>query len=75
MGLNFKILQISPEIFTGRYMQKVLRTRLIILPMLLFAKTLHTAMMLWRRYDVQKFTVNTILIREIQCKKMEILMF
>ena len=27
------------------------------------------------RYDVRKFRANTILIREIQCKKMDNLMF
>ena len=56
-------------------MQKVLRTRLIILPMLLFAKTLRMAMILWQRYDVRKLTVDAILFGEIQCKKMDILMF
>ena len=56
-------------------MEKALRTRLIILPMLLFVKTLVTTMMLLRRYDVQKFTVDAILFREIQCKEMDIVMF
>ena len=31
--------------------------------------------MLWRRYDVRKFYAGTILLREIQCNKMDILMF
>ena len=35
-----------------------------------------TAMTLWRRNDVRKFTVKAILFREIQCKKSrDILMF
>ena len=37
--------------------------------MLLFAKTLHRVV---RCYDVQKFTADTILFREIQCKEMDI---
>ena len=32
-------------------------------------------MMLWRRYDVQKFDTDPILFREIQFKKWDILMF
>ena len=28
-------------------------------------------MTLWRRYDVWKFIANTILFREIKCKKMD----
>ena len=51
-------------------MQKALRTRLIILPMLLFAKTLRTAVTLCRLHDVRKFTVEAILF-----KKIDILMF
>ena len=42
MGLNLKILKISLELFTWRYIQKALRTRLIMTPMLLFVKTLRT---------------------------------
>ena len=38
-------------------------------------KTLHKAMTLWLRYDFRKFTVHTILLREIQRKKIDILMF
>ena len=61
--------------FIRRFMQKVLQTRLIILPMLLLsAKMVRTTMTGWR-YDVRKFTVDAILFREIQCKKMDILMF
>ena len=48
---------------------------MIILPMFLFAKTLHTVMTLCRRYDVRKYTADAILFREIQCKKMEKIMF
>ena len=43
--------------------------------MLLLAKMLRTSMKLWRLYDVQKFDADTILFREIQCKKRDILMF
>ena len=36
----------------------------------LFAQMLHTAMTLWQRYDVQKFTaVAIICLREIQYKQ------
>ena len=41
-----KILKTSPALFAGRYIPKALRTRLIISPMLLFAKTLRTVMTL-----------------------------
>ena len=30
---------------------------------------------LWRPYDIRKFDADAILFREIQCKKMDILMF
>ena len=39
------------------------------------AKTLRMAVMLCLRYDIQKFIVDAILFREIQCKKRDILMF
>ena len=55
--------------------RKTLRTRLIILPMFLFAKTLCTVMALWRRYDVRKYTDHAILFREIQCKTIDNLLF
>ena len=32
-------------------------------------------MTLWRRYDDQKYTADAILFREIQCKKIDNLMF
>ena len=35
MGLKLNLLEMSPELFKGRYIQKALRTRLIILLMLL----------------------------------------
>ena len=38
-------------------------------------KNVAYAMTLWRRYDVRKYTTDAILFREIQCKKMDILMF
>ena len=44
--LNLKILKMSPALFAFTYIWKVLRTRLIILPMLLYAKTLRTVMTL-----------------------------
>ena len=44
--------------------------RLIISP-----KTMRTVMTLWRLYDVRKYTAYNILFREIQCKKMDNLMF
>ena len=75
MGLNLKILKMSPELSSGRYIRKALQNRLVISPMFLFAKTLHTVMTLWRRYDVRKYTADAILFREIQCKKMDNLMF
>ena len=39
-----------------------------------FAKTLRKVMMLWQRYNINKFTAEAILFSEIQCKKMHILM-
>ena len=53
--------------------RKALWPWLIIWLMHLFAKTLHTSMMLWRCNDVRKFETNAILFREIQCKKRDIL--
>ena len=75
MGLNLKILKMSPALSAWRYIRKALQNRLAILPMFLFAKTLHTVMTLWRRYDVRKNTADVILFREIQWKKMDNLMF
>ena len=40
-----------------------------------FAKTLRMSMTLWRNNDIQKFDPDAILFREIQCKKMYIVMF
>ena len=34
-----------------------------------------TVIKLWRRYDVQKYTADAILFREIQRKEMDNLMF
>ena len=69
MSLNLKIHNMSPELFALRGIQKALRTSLIILPMLLFAKTLRTALTLWWRYDVRKFTADAILLRESKARK------
>ena len=44
-------------------------------PWLIVSKILCTSMTLWRRYDVWKFGADTILFREIQCKKRDILVF
>ena len=41
----------------------------------LLAKTSRTSMTLLRRNDVRKFDADAILFREMQCKKMDILMF
>ena len=75
MGLNLKILKMSPALFAWRYIQKALRARLIISPMFLFAKTLRMVMTLWRHYYILKYTADAILFREIQCKKTDNLMF
>ena len=72
MGLNFRILQISPELFTWHYMQKPCGPDWTFCGC--FFSWKHCAQ-LWRRYDVRKFTVHAILFREIQCKKMDISMF
>ena len=80
------VLFVQENIWTWKYLKwvlsflhdviwKTLLTRLIISWMLLFAKTLHTAMTLWWRYVVRKFTADAISFREIQCKKKDILMF
>ena len=65
----------GPAFFAWRYIRKALWTRLIISPMFLFVKRLCTVMTLWRRYDVRKYIADAILFREIQCKKMDNLMF
>ena len=69
IGLNLKIHKMS---YLHDVIPKVLQTNLIISPMLLFAKILHTAMM-WQRYDIRKFTADSILFTEIQRKKMNVL--
>ena len=46
MGLNLKILKMSPALFACRYIQKALQTKLIISPMLLFVKMLRMGMTL-----------------------------
>ena len=38
-------------------------------------ETLRKAMTFWRRFDFRKFTADATLFREIQCKKMDFLMF
>ena len=38
-------------------------------------ESLRKAMTLWRRFDFRKFTADAILFRDIQCKKMDLLMF
>ena len=48
---------------------KALWTRLIILTMFSFPKTLRMDMTLCRRYDVQKITADAFLFGENQCKK------
>ena len=69
MGLNLKMLKMSPALFACNYIRKALGTRLIILLMLLFAKNLAYS------YDVRKFKADVILFIEIQCKKMDNLRF
>ena len=66
---KLKLLKMSPELFTWCYIQKALRTRLIISPMILRMKTFCMVKLLWRRYVVRKFSANPILFRVIQCKK------
>ena len=51
-----------------------LQPRLIIWSILLFS-TLGASMTLWRCNDVQNFDTDAILLRKIQCKKWDILMF
>ena len=58
---------------TSRCICKCIRMNILL--MLLFSKTLRTAMTLRQRNDVRKFTVDAILWRKIQCKKRDILMF
>ena len=55
MGLNLKILRMSPTLFALGYLLKVLRTRLIISRILLFVKMLRTVMQLWHCDDVMTF--------------------
>ena len=61
----------SPALFACRYIRKALRTRLIIRRC--FCSRQRCAR-LWR-YDVRKYTADAILLGEIQCKKMDNLMF
>ena len=64
----------SPELFTWRYTESV-GDQTDHFANAFVCKTLRTVMTLWRRYNVRKFTADTILFREIQCKKMDISMF
>ena len=70
MGLNLKILKMSPVLFAWRYIRKILRTRLIISVMFR-----HHFENVAYGYDVRKNTADAILFKEIQCKKMDNLMF
>ena len=63
----------SPSLFAWCYIWKALRTRLIIPPIFLFAKKTR-CVWLWR-CDIWNHTADAILFREIQCKKMDNLMF
>ena len=65
----------EPCIICMTLLRKMSRTRQIISPLRLFAKTLCAVMTLSRLYDIRKFTANAILFREIQCNKMENLLF
>ena len=71
MAMNLKVLKMSPALFARHYFWKALPTRLIFSPMLLFAKTLRIVMTSWWGNDVRKFTADAILLREIQCKKID----
>ena len=75
MDFNFTKTLTEPETVSMMLHAKALWPWLIILPIFLFAKTLQVSMTLWRCNDIQKFDADAILFREIQCKKMDILMF
>ena len=71
-GFEFEIYFKWALHYLHELIHKALQTRLIISSMLLFAKTLHMAVtMLW----CSKVKADAILFREIQCKKMDNLMF
>ena len=59
MGLNLKILKMSPKLFTWRYKQKALQTRLIFSPKLLSTKS---CVRLWRSkvYSWRPDAISTI---------------
>ena len=66
MGLNLKILK-----WALSYLHEAIYTESVADQTFHFAdtfvhKTLRT-IMIWRRYDVRKFTADSILFREIQC--------
>ena len=68
MGLNLKILKMSPALFAWRYTERIAD------------QTDHFADVFVREnvaygYEVRKYTAGAILFREIQCKKMDNLMF
>ena len=48
---------------------KASRTRLIISPLLLFAKTLRTVMTFWRCYDIRKFTATPFCLEKSSVRK------
>ena len=43
---------------------------MVILPMVLFAKSLRTSLVLWPRNDVRKFDTDVILFRESSARKL-----
>ena len=68
-GSERDILKMNPSLFARHYIPKALQTRLIIWPIFLFAKTLHSFRSLWRHYDFWKYTANDILFRESSVRK------
>ena len=71
MGLNLKILKMSPALFAWCYIRKALQYRLIISPMFCSRKC---CVRLWP-CNVQSTQPAQFWLREIQCKKMDNLMF
>ena len=74
MGLNLKILKMSPALLAWLYTESI-ADQTDHFADVFVRETLRTDMTLWRCYDVRKYKTDAILFREIQCKKMENLMF
>ena len=68
IGLNLKMLKMSPELFGGRYTESIVDQTDHFIEVFVHKNAAYG-------YDVRKFTADAILFGENQCKKNIILRF